>query len=92
MLSQIYKGTIGASGADREIYDPAINRSDHGSFHQQGWPAVVVSEDFFVNLSDEPTADANPHYHLPSDTDINAQYGADISCVIARAVVELASG
>jgi hypothetical protein len=91
VTGQIYSGTISSSGADRSIFDPAINRSDHASFHQQGWPAVVVSEDFFINLTSEPAEDANPNYHLPTDISINAKFGADISCVIARAAYELAA-
>jgi hypothetical protein len=89
--AQIYKGTIGSSGTDRNLYDGAINRSDHGAFHQQGYPAVVTSEDFFVNLAAEPGADPNPNYHAEEDTVIDSAYAADISCAIALAVKELAS-
>lgn len=88
--AQIYKGTNSSSGADRNIYDGAIGRSDHASFHQQGYPAVVVSEDFFLNTPAEPSADANPHYHRASDSVIDSAYGADISCAVAHAVKELA--
>jgi Peptidase family M28 len=90
--AQIYKGTSSASGADRNLYDGAINRSDHGAFHQQGYPAVVVSEDFFVNLAAEPGADPNPNYHEGDDTVIDSAYASDITCAIAFAVKELAGG
>src|SRR5262245_676896 len=90
--AQIYKGTSSSGGADRNLYDGAINRSDHASFHQQGYPAVVVSEDFFVNLASEPGADPNPNYHETDDTQIDSAYAADITCAIALAVKELAGG
>jgi Zn-dependent M28 family amino/carboxypeptidase len=90
--AQIYKGTIGANGADRDLYDGAIGRSDHGAFHEQGYPAVVVSEDFFVNLASEPGADANPNYHEEDDNIIDSAYASDITCALALAVKELAGG
>ena len=88
--AQIYRGTNAGSGADRTIYDGAIGRSDHASFQQQGYPAVVTSEDFFINLSGEPAADSNPNYHTAADTVIDASYGSAIACAVIRAVEELA--
>lgn len=88
--AQIYKGTSSSGGTDRNLVDGAINRSDHGSFHQQGYPAVVVSEDFFANTGSEPGADPNPNYHRGGDTIVNIGYAADITCVVAQAVKELA--
>lgn len=89
--AQVYRGTSQTAGApDRTLYDGAINRSDHAAFHQQGYPAVVVSEDFFANLSAEPGADPNPDYHRSGDLVIDAAYAADITCAIAMAVRELA--
>lgn len=90
--AQIYKGTSSAGGADRNLYDGAINRSDHAAFHQQGYPAVVVSEDFFANLGSEPVADPNPNYHETDDNAVDSAYAADITCAIAFAVKELAGG
>lgn len=90
--AQIYKGTSSTGGADRNLYDGAINRSDHGAFHQQGYPAVVVTEDFFVNLAAEPGSDPNPNYHRAADTVIDSAYAADITCAVAQAVRELAGG
>ncbi|MCM3201847.1 hypothetical protein A9488_07575 [Bacillus cereus] len=87
---QIYQGTSTTSNSNRTLFDGAINRSDHAAFHQQGYPAVVISEDFFINLPSEPTADPNPNYHSRNDTAINASYGSDITNVIANAVLELA--
>ena len=66
--AQIYKGTqsdppLSANDSNRDVYDGAIGRSDHFSFQQQGYPACVVSEDFFTNLGSEPSQDPNPNYH-----------------------------
>ncbi len=88
--AQIYRGTNSGYGSDRNVYDAAINRSDHAAFHQQGYPAVVVSEDFFVNLPSETGADPNPNYHTINDTAVDDVYGADIACAVAQAVKELA--
>jgi hypothetical protein len=88
--AQIYKGT-GYSGApDRDIYDGAINRSDHAAFHQQGYPALLGSEDFFVNLGTEPGSDPNPNYHRESDTVVDTSYAKDIVCAFAKAIKDKA--
>lgn len=88
--AQLYQGTSSGGGSDRLVYDGAIGRSDHASFQQHGYPAVVVSEDFFVNLPSEPAADSNPNYHRAADTVVDAAYGSDIACAITRAIQELA--
>lgn len=91
-IPQIYQGTTNEEiDYNRDVFDGAINRSDHASFHQQGYPAVVVSEDFFNNLPSEPPYDRNPNYHRGSDTSIDASYGSDITNVIVNAVLELAT-
>ena len=90
--AQIYKGTIMGSGSDRNRYDGAINRSDHAAFHQQGYPAVLVSEDFFANLPSEPGNDPNPNYHRFDDVTVDSTFGANITCAVAYAVKELAGG
>lgn len=89
--AQVYRGTNAGSGADRSVYDGAIGRSDHASFQSHGYPAVVVSEDFFINLASEPTADSNPNYHRASDTAADAGYAAGIACAVIRAAEELAT-
>jgi Zn-dependent M28 family amino/carboxypeptidase len=38
---------------------PAVRLSDHASFWDKGFPAVMVTDSAFFR---------NPHYHLPSDT------------------------
>jgi Peptidase family M28 len=94
--AQVYKGTATSAAppnsANRDVVDGAINRSDHAAFHQQGWPAVVVTEDFFANASSEPASDPNPNYHRTSDTVVDHAFAADITCAVARAVRELAGG
>lgn len=90
--AQIYKGTSVSAGApDRSLCDPAINRSDHGAFHQHGYPAVVVTEDYFANLPTEPGKDPNPNYHTVNDKVIDADYGTAIASAVACAVKELAT-
>ena len=89
--AQIYRGTNPGAGADRTVYDGAIGRSDHASFQQHGYPAVVASEDFFINMTGEPSADTNPNYHRAADTAIEASYGSAIACAVIRAVEEIAS-
>lgn len=88
--AQIYKGTSTFGGPDRNVYDGAINRSDHAAFHQQGWGAVLASEDFFANLPTEPAPDGNPNYHRASDQITDPAYARDIVCAVARAVTQLA--
>ena len=90
--AQVYRGTNVGIGSDRNVFDGAINRSHHASFHEQGYPAVVVSEDCFVNLATEPGADPNPNYHDEDDNVIDSAYAADITCAVAHAVRELAGG
>lgn len=88
--AQIYRGTSTFGGPDRNVYDGAINRSDHAAFHQQGWGAVLASEDFFANLASEPASDPNPHYHRQSDQVVDTAYARDITCAVARMVTKLA--
>jgi hypothetical protein len=88
--AQVYKGTSTFGAPDRNVYDGAINRSDHAAFHQQGWGAVLASEDFFMNLPTEPAADGNPNYHRATDQTTDPAYARDIVCAIARATTQLA--
>ena len=88
--AQIYKGTSTVGGPDRNVFDGAINRSDHAAFHQQGWGAVLASEDFFANLPTEPAPDGNPNYHRAADQTTDPAYARDIVCAVARAVTQLA--
>ncbi len=71
--------------------DPAAGRSDHASFHERGWAAVAVSENFFADT--EP-ASGTRQYHLPGDTlndrDHNTTYAAEIARAVAAAALTLA--
>jgi hypothetical protein len=90
--AQVYTGTSPTGGTDPARFDGAINRSDHASFQEQGYPAVLVSEDFFPNKPGDPAADPNPNYHSNADATIDAAYGADITRAVSVAVLELAAG
>jgi hypothetical protein len=66
--------------------DPAAGRSDHASFHERGYAACVVSEDFFAGPQvDSPLHQDNPNYHKEEDTFVDFNYAADIARVIAAA-------
>lgn len=51
--------TYGVSLSPQVIEEGAISESDHGSFWEQGYPAVAGSED---------RHDTTPHYHCQTDT------------------------
>jgi hypothetical protein len=91
--TQIYKGTIqgGPHDFDRDKYDGAIERSDHFSFQQEGYPASHISEDFFANFPTESSSDPNPNYHRFTDKVIDITYTSDIINCTALAIKELAT-
>ena len=89
--AQVYTGTRPTGGNDRARFDGAINRSDHASFHEQGYPAVLVSEDFFPNNTGEPAEDPNPNYHSNSDAVVDGEYGAAIIRAVSVATLQLAT-
>ena len=48
--------------------DPADMRSDHSSFQRNGFPAVIVSENFFGGTVEQPADEPNnPQYHRRTD-------------------------
>ncbi|HYH78101.1 MAG TPA: M20/M25/M40 family metallo-hydrolase, partial [Arthrobacter sp.] len=63
--------------------DPAAGRSDHASFHERGWAAVAVSENFFADTS---PATGTRQYHLPGDTLEDPDHDTEYAASIARAV------
>jgi hypothetical protein len=91
--AQIYKGTSqgGPHDFDRDKYDGAIERSDHFSFQQEGYPACHISEDFFANYPTESSDDPNPNYHRFTDQVVDVPYTSDIVNCAALAIKELAS-
>lgn len=85
--AQVYTGTGYTGAPDRTVYDGAINRSDHAAFQQQGWGAILASEDFFANLATEPVPDGNPNYHRSADQTVDTGYARAITCAVGRAAV-----
>jgi len=68
--------------------DPAEGRSDHSAFHQHGYAACAVTEDFaFGPPYDDPTAEVNPNYHRQSDIvdHVDFAYATSIARVVAAA-------
>ena len=59
------------------IQDPAENRSDHASFHLNGVPAFNAGHDFF------PFGSGDPHYHTAEDTELDADYCANVARTVA---------
>ena len=88
---QLVRGTIPRDGDDPNRFDGAINRSDHASFQEQGYPGVLISEDFFPNRPTEPGFDPNPNYHSNSDVEVDGEYAAAITRAMSVAVLELAA-
>jgi bacterial leucyl aminopeptidase len=65
-------------GAGEE--DPAEQRSDHASFQEHGYPACLISEDFFIGPGlDASEPEGNPNYHKREDISVDAAYVADIA-------------
>lgn len=71
--------------------DPASGRSDHASFQAYGYPACLISEDFFMGAPDGLPADANPNYHRAADTAIDPAYAVELTRVVAAAAWTAAS-
>jgi hypothetical protein len=80
--TQVFSGMIAGDGDDPRRYDGAINRADHAAFQEQGYPAVLVSEDRFPQPPDDPAADVA----------VDADYAADITRAVSIAVTTLAAG
>jgi Zn-dependent M28 family amino/carboxypeptidase len=68
--------------------DPAAGRGDHGSFHERGYAACVLSEDFFAGpRADSPAATPNPNYHQNADREIDYEYAAAIARAVAAGAI-----
>jgi Zn-dependent M28 family amino/carboxypeptidase len=63
---------------------PATRLSDHASFWDVGWPALMVTDTAFFR---------NPHYHLPSDSidTLNFVFMAQLVKSLEHALIELSS-
>ncbi|MEA2243418.1 MAG: hypothetical protein QOD24_2974 [Solirubrobacteraceae bacterium] len=79
---QVFRGMIAGAGDDPGRYDPAIDRAGHAAFQEQGYPAVLVSEDGFPQPPRDPAADVA----------IDADYAADVTRAVSIAVTTLAAG
>jgi hypothetical protein len=64
---------------------PGINFSDHWSFWEKGYPAVMVTDTAFMR---------NKNYHKPTDlpNTLNYERMADVVWGLRAAVVDLANG
>jgi leucyl aminopeptidase len=89
--AQLYTDTTATGGTDPTRFDGAITRSDHAAFQEQGYPAVLISEDFFPNRPSEPAEDPNPNYHSNADIEVDGEYAAAITRAMSVAVIELAT-
>jgi leucyl aminopeptidase len=55
--------------------DPGQGFSDHTSFHRRGYPAIMISENFFpAQVTSKPPGHPNPDYHMPEDTANNLDF------------------
>ncbi|MER3523548.1 MAG: peptidase M28 [Ignavibacteria bacterium] len=61
---------------------PPLFLSDHASYWQEGFPAVMMTDTAFLR---------NPHYHRPSDTaeTLNYRFLAEVICGVFAAVLAL---
>ncbi|MFJ9413101.1 M28 family metallopeptidase [Streptomyces sp. NPDC101227] len=67
--------------------DPAAGRSDHASFHERGWAAAAICENFF---DDTAPATGTRQYHKPGDTLFDEDHDTDYAAAIARTVAAAA--
>jgi hypothetical protein len=66
--------------------DTASGHSDHSSFHENGFPACLITEDFSRDSGpDAPEPDTTPGYHRCTDTVVHPAYAADIARAVAAA-------
>jgi len=91
-LADLLDNTIQAYGLELSpqiILAAATRASDHASFWDHGFPAVLVIEDTELV---GPTDDFNPYYHSPEDTldKINRTYFTRMARGIIGAVTRLA--
>lgn len=74
-----------SEGVAAPAFIPGVTRSDHWSFRDQGYPAIMVTDTAFFR---------NPHYHLPSDTPDTLDYErlARVTLGLAAMLRDLAQG
>lgn len=64
--------------------EEGIPRSDHSMFHDAGYPACWITEDFFPD-DKGPGSNLNPAYHTSCDTVIHTKYATQIARLVAAA-------
>lgn len=72
----------------RRHRDPGQGFSDHTSFHAQGFPAVLITEDFFPGPAPLPAEGyPNEDYHTPDDRPdtLDTVYAASIARAVTAA-------
>lgn len=75
-----------------DAQDPADERSDHSSFQVHGYPACVLSEDFFGARRPDNTPEVlNPDYHSMRDKTISAEFAVELTRVVTGAAWLLAN-
>lgn len=92
VLARLLDETVRAYGLDlwpQVILNGATRASDHASFWDRGFPAVLVIEDTELV---GPTFDFNPYYHTTEDTldKINRSYFTQMVQAIVGTVTRLA--
>jgi hypothetical protein len=73
------RGTIGVESLSAPGFIPPLFLSDHSSFWNAGFPALMVTDTAFLR---------NPHYHRESDTadTLNYTFLAEVVALIYSAV------
>jgi Zn-dependent M28 family amino/carboxypeptidase len=69
--------------------DPGVGLSDHSRFHESGYAACVVSEDFFPGGG--LPGDQNPNYHRSTDVAVDAAFAASVGRLVAAAAWSMAT-
>ena len=77
------KAMFPSEGVAAPSFVPGVTWSDHGSFRQHGYPAIMVTDTAFNRY---------PHYHRPSDTPDKLDYErmARVTLGLAEMLKELA--
>ena len=94
--AQVYKGLRHdqfPEDTDLDQFDGAIRRSDHASFHEHGYPSILLSEDLFIGpMNPSSSTDSNPNYHKFEDksAELDSEYGSSIACIVGHMAKDLA--
>jgi Zn-dependent M28 family amino/carboxypeptidase len=85
---------VSPSLTEKQIYprgndrDPAEGYSDHTPFHENGYEACMISEDYNTDPGDPcPDPQINKDYHQSTDKKIDYAYAAEIARAVAAAAI-----